>query len=101
MKRTLMILASLFAVTFLFAQTKTEIKTTDLPKAAVKYVKDNLPGATITRAFRMEENKVISYGTVLDIQGRKHILIFDKNGNFLKKGDNLVEDKPAKPPQKK
>ncbi len=82
--------------TLLFAQKQTEIKASQLPKATTDYITSNLPGTTIFRAVKADDKGTITYNVAVDVKGRKHIFVFDKDGNFLKKGDNLVQDaKPA------
>jgi hypothetical protein len=101
MKRIILLVVSLCFASFLFAQKTTEIKTNQLPKAVTKYVTDNMPGSTISKAVKIEDGKTVQYGTVVDSKGRKHILIFDKDGKFVKKADKLTEDQKQQAAPKK
>jgi hypothetical protein len=85
-----MMLAVLFG-TVVFAQKYTEFKTSEIPKAATEYIKTNLPGAGIEKAVKSDDNGTITYNVMIDTKGRKHILVFDKNGNFVRKGDDLFK----------
>jgi hypothetical protein len=68
----------------------TEVKTRDLPKPIEKYINDNMPGVNIFKAVKVEDKGTLTYNVAIDVHGRKHILVFDKAGKFLKKGDELV-----------
>jgi hypothetical protein len=82
---------------------KTEIKATDLPKAASDYIAMNMKGYTIDKAFKIEDPKgEVTYNvTVIKGTEREH-LKFDKNGVFQKKSEPKsgmapAEKKPAEP----
>jgi hypothetical protein len=97
MKKLLITLAAIIISTTAFAQKKTtEVAVAKLPKATTDYIKDNLPGASITKAYKIEEKGDITYDVGIDVKGRKHQLIFDKDGKFLKKGDALIETSAPK-----
>jgi hypothetical protein len=85
-KVALISIAMLFAV-FVFAQTQTELKVKDLPKSIPAYVAKNMDGFSISRAFKVIINGVQSYQVVVKKGDIKHILGFDKDGNFNKKSD--------------
>jgi hypothetical protein len=78
------------------AQSYTDIKYSELPKTTQDYVKVNLAGLDITRTVKIEDNGKTSYGVVFESRGAKHVLIFDKDGNYLQKGDDLFSQQ-AKP----
>jgi hypothetical protein len=84
---------------FSFSQKMSEIKTSSLPKSVTEYVQKNLPGSQITKAAKVEDKGVVTYNVAVDVKGKKHILIFDKDGKFLKKGDNVVGNKSQARPQ--
>ena len=96
MKTVLITCAALLISGFLFAQKTTDIPVAKLPKAATDYIKENLPGTTITKATKVEDKGVITYNVSIDVKGRKHILVFDKDGKFLKKGDDLIQSSAPK-----
>lgn len=95
MKKIVLIIFTILFSTTLFAQKMTEVKEKDLPKATTDYMKANFSGAIILRAVKAEENGVITYNVAFDMKGRKHILVFDKDGNFLKKGDQMTKEQKA------
>jgi hypothetical protein len=78
------------------AQNYTDIKYSELPKTTQDYVKVNLAGLDITRTVKIEDNGKTNYGVVFESRGAKHVLIFDKDGNYLQKGDDLFSQQ-AKP----
>jgi len=71
------------------AQTPQEISINDLPKAAKDYVATAVPEAKIIRAASGSQNGVFYYAAVAEGRGRKFTFIFDKNGKFLQKVDDL------------
>jgi hypothetical protein len=104
MKKIILIFAGILFSTVIFAQKSTEIPAAKLPKATTDYLKDNLPGTKIDKAFKVEDKGVVTYNVTVDVKGNKHMFIFDKDGKFLKKGDNLIQSggtpKTATPPAK-
>ena len=106
MKKIVVILAAVLISACVYAQKTDVIPASKLPKATTDYISDNLPGAKITKAAKVEDKGVLTYNVDVDIKGHKHLFIFDKDGKFLKKGDALVtspapKSTPAsKPPQK-
>lgn len=98
MKQTILLVVILFFTTVAFAQEKKmqEIKSADLPKGVTTWVKDNLPDGKITRAGKIDDKGVISYAVSVESKGRKHSYLFDKDGKFAGKGDNLIN--PPKAP---
>jgi hypothetical protein len=99
------IILSCFTVA-LWAQNYTDIKKSDLPKTTQDYIKVNLAGLDVTRTVKIEDNGKTNYGVVFESRGAKHVLIFDKEGNYLQKGDDLFsgqgkaksnEDPPVAP----
>ena len=80
------------------AQTYTDIKVSELPKATRDYVSQNMPDATITRAVKYDNNGTVNYGVVFESRGNKRVLVFDQNGNFLQKGDHLRLDQKGTAP---
>jgi len=91
MKTAVFFILALFIGLPAISQTITELKQSQLPKATQDYIKTNLKGATISKCAKMEDKGVIKYAVAFDMKGRKHIVIFDKNGNFLEKGDKMWE----------
>jgi hypothetical protein len=105
MKKILITLTAVLFSTILFAQKTAEIPVSKLPKAATNYITDNLPGTKIVKAAKIDDKGVITYSATVDVKGKNHVFIFDKDGKFLKKGDDLVgapaKDKSSAKPAEK
>ena len=85
MKRIFLVIASTFFLAFAFAQTKTEIKTSAIPKGISDYISKNFSGYTITKAFKVD-NKGIMSTEVMVLKGtEKYKLAFSKEGRLVKK----------------
>jgi hypothetical protein len=91
MKKVLVLLVALFFTGFVFSQTKTEVKVNDLPKSISTFVTKNMEGFTIDKAFKVVDKGVQTYDVLIKKGDKKHVLAFDKDGNFLKKIDNEVK----------
>ncbi len=80
------------------------LKVNQLPQESQKFISANLPGIPITRAGKIEEKSGLTYVAFVEINGKQHAYLFDKDGKFTGKGDNLVNNKKtapvAKPPIK-
>ncbi len=70
--------------TFTFAQTKTIVKSADLPKKVTDYITQNMKGFTINKAYKMENKGEMSYAVIVMKGTEKHKIHFDKDGNFIK-----------------
>jgi hypothetical protein len=90
MKKVLLLSVAFIFFYGAYAQKITEVKTKDLPKPIEKYINENIKGASIFKAVKLDDKGTLTYNVAIDIHGRKHILVFDKAGKFLKKGDELV-----------
>jgi hypothetical protein len=91
MKKVILMLVVALFTTFAFAQTKTEMKPKELSKSITDYVTTNMAGYTIDKAFKVDSKGVITYN-ILVVKGTvKHILVFDKEGKFLEKGDHKAQ----------
>lgn len=100
MKKLVFLLSLVFAVAIVNAQTKTEIKVTDLQKVVSTYITKNYAGYTIDKAFKVDNKGVITYQVdIKNAKGVKSSLIFDKAGKFSKKDElaKPTEAKSAKP----
>jgi hypothetical protein len=89
MKKSLIFLVAFICFFGAFAQKMTVVKTKDLPKPIEKFINDNMPGASIFKAVKVDDKSTLTYNVAIDIHGRKHILVFNKDGKFLKRGDDL------------
>ncbi len=96
----IILLLSFMFTAGLYAQDKkmSEIKVSQLPKGVSEWVSKNIPGGSITRAGKIEENGGLSYVAMVDIKGQNRAFVFDKEGKFIGKGDNVLKSSPpAKP----
>ena len=91
MKKVMLLIVAVVFTTFIFAQTKTEVKVNDLPKSISSYVSKNMEGFNIEKAFKVVNNGVQTYDVVVKKGDMKHVLAFDKDGNFSKKADKDVK----------
>jgi hypothetical protein len=87
MKKTLLILVIAFLGINLFAQTEFEVKFKDLPKGTQKYVQKNFDGYTIYKVMEGDnaKGKMTSCEVFVSKGPEKLRLIFDKDGEFVKK----------------
>ena len=90
MKKIILSLFAFLMFFFLVAQKMTEVKSSELPKSIAKYFHDNMPGAKILKAVRIEDKGTIKYNVAVDLKNKKYVYVFDKNGKFLKKGDDVT-----------
>ena len=99
MKKTLLILVIAFLGINLFAQTEFEVKFKDLPKATQKYVQKNFDGWTVYKAMQGEntKGKMTSCEVFVSKGTEKLRLIFDKDGEFVKK-EAITEQSAAPAP---
>ena len=73
-----------FAPTGIFLEIVKAIPTRQLPANALAYIKKNMPNAKIMEAgFVTDANGTVTYEA--EMKGQLKELVFDKNGNFLKK----------------
>lgn len=102
MKKIILVLFATFSIAFLFAQDRkmSEIKPADLPRETSKWVTTNIPGGSIVRAGKIEEKGTVNFVAVVENKGQKRSYIFDKEGKFVGKGDNLLKNagQPAAKP---
>ena len=99
-KLTLLVIAVIFAA-FTFAQTRTELKPSDISKPAAEYIGKNFTGYTIDKIFKCDNKGTITCEVTVAKGTDKQKLVFDKDGKFLKKEVVNAAPKPAlKPPIK-
>jgi hypothetical protein len=97
MKKTLLIfMLGVFGMS-LFAQTEFEVKFKDLPKETQKYIQKNFDGYKIDKAVQGEntKGKMTSCEVFVSKGAEKFRLIFDKDGEFVKK--EIVTEQPKAP----
>jgi hypothetical protein len=97
MKKIFLFLFALMFITSVIAQNYTEIKTSQLPKKITEYFKKYLVTYTLGRAAKSDENGVIKYEVVAESRGRKAVYVFDKDGKFLTREQNLKGKEQPKP----
>jgi hypothetical protein len=91
------------------AQTKTVVKTADLPKAITENVAKDYAGFTIKDATKVVANNVVTFDVVVVKGTTTETLVYDKDGKFVKKmtatsGTPEKKETPApkqNPPAKK
>ena len=67
-------------------ETELEIKKEQIPAKALNYIKKNFSKYKISEAARITDaNKMVSYEVEMTKAGKSFDLIFDADGNFLKK----------------
>jgi len=98
MKKLVLFMAVIFAVTFVNAQTKTEVKVADLQKVITDHITANYAGYTIEKAFKIDTKGVITYKVHVSKAAEKLTLVYDKDGKFVKK--IAAEPKAATAPKK-
>ena len=99
-KITLLVMAVLFAA-FTFAQTRTELKPSDISKPASEYIAKNFTGYSIDKIFKCDDKGTITCEVTVVKGTDKQKLVFDKDGKFLKKQVvNALPKAPVKPPVK-
>ncbi|MCK9423194.1 MAG: hypothetical protein M0Q38_11415 [Bacteroidales bacterium] len=85
MKKGILILLFGIFSTLIFAQTKTEIKKTDLQKPITEYLIKNCTGCLIDKAFKVDSKGVITYDLCVSKDKSRDKITFDKDGKFLLK----------------
>jgi hypothetical protein len=109
MKKFVVLAVSVFIATFVFAQTKTEIRTTDISKTVTSYIAKNFAGYSIDKAFKIDSKGVMSTEVIVLKGNEKLALTFDKEFKLTKKEAikpdvkvfNAKDDKKNLPPIKK
>ena len=92
MKRIILMTVVAIFATVVFAQTKTELKPADLLKPITEYVAHNMTTFTILKAFKVDSKGVITFDVIVAKGAEKRLLVFDKDGKFIKKGDQQTKD---------
>jgi ribosomal protein S6E (S10) len=85
MKRIFLVALFGMAVLFVNAQTRTEVKTADLNKAITENVAKDYAGFTIKDAFKSDVNGVVTYEVKIAKGTETEVLVYDKDGKFVKK----------------
>jgi hypothetical protein len=96
----LMLLIGLF-VSFVYGQTKTEVKSTDLKKEISDNVAKDFTSYKIEKSFKSDAGGVITYEVMISNAKEKKTLVYDKDGKFVKKIEPLKKNDIKKDVMKK
>lgn len=84
--KLLLVLSFLAAFgTTLFSQTKTELQITELRKPITDYIAKNYTAYKIKKAFKVDAKGVITFDICIVKNDEYEKLIFDREGQFIKK----------------
>ena len=95
MKRLNIFILFIFLAVWASAQTKTEVKITDLPQSINEYITKNMNGFFIDKAFKVLNSGVQTYDILVRKEKQSQTLSFDNKGSFLK----IVDKESQKAPQ--
>jgi hypothetical protein len=76
---------ALTVVAFVNAQSKVEVKSNDLPKTITQNITKDYTGFAIENAFKVTNNNESTYEVVVKKGMEKEKLVYNSNGNFLRK----------------
>jgi hypothetical protein len=85
MKKLAFLFVFLIAATLVNAESKTEIKKSDLPKTITDNLALNYSGFTVQRVFKIVDNNVTSYQIIIAKGSERDRLYYDADGSFWKK----------------
>ncbi len=85
MKKSLLFIIFFMSAVIINAQTKTVVKTADLPKAITENVAKDYQGFMIHQATKVVTNNVTTYDVVIAKGQTTETLVYDKDGKFIKK----------------
>lgn len=101
MKKLMLVAVFAFAVLFVNAQTRTAVKVADLNKAITENVAKDHAGFTIKDAYKSENKGVVTYEVKVAKGNEESILVYDKDGKFIKKEATKSGSAPKKEMKKK
>jgi hypothetical protein len=84
MKKLMLLFVIAMGFTAMFAQTRTALKVADLPKAITENIATAHKGCVAQDAFKVDTKGVTSYEVVVKDAKSEMILVYDKDGKFLK-----------------
>jgi hypothetical protein len=101
MKKLIIVVIAVFLATVTFGQKQnyTEIKPSALPKNATTWIKKNMSQSTIQKAAVSTDKGTTTYLVILEYNGNKKMIRFNKNGEYLGKGTSNRDNPQAKPVQ--
>lgn len=86
MKKTALVITFAIAVAaFVNAQSKVEVKTSDLPKAVTENITKDYSGYAIENAMKVTNNNQSTFEVIIKKGTEKEKLVYNSNGNFLRK----------------
>ncbi|HVN57241.1 MAG TPA: hypothetical protein VMT63_02990 [Bacteroidales bacterium] len=85
MKKVLLLAVLFMSAMIINAQTRTVVKTADLPKALTENVAKDYAGFTIKEATKVVTNNVVTFEVVVVKGTTTDTLVYDKDGKFVKK----------------
>jgi hypothetical protein len=92
MKRAIFIFVAIIIAILVYSLTRTEVIIRNLPAPITEYVKTKMQAFAISKAFKVDSKGVITFEILVVKGSEKQVLIFDRNGKFLKKGDKEAMD---------
>jgi hypothetical protein len=98
MKKSILIMVLAVAmVAIVNAQSRVEIKSSDLPKAITENITKDFSGFAVQTAYKVTANNVMSYEVVVAKGMDKEKLEYNSTGAFLKKEpvEHMSAQKPA------
>jgi hypothetical protein len=97
MKRTLVtFLVALFA-TVVLGQTKTEMGPNEVPDCVTKYITVNMPGYTIDKAVKVDNDKTVTYEVIASKGQQRQTLTFSADCKRVVKSNPPKQDPKKKP----
>jgi hypothetical protein len=91
MKKVLLTIIFGILIITIYAQTKTELQTTELQKPILEYIAKNFLGYSIDKIFKVDAKGVITYDICVNKDKTHEKLFFDKDGKFLRKESCSLE----------
>ena len=85
MKKVFVLIFAILSMSFLFSQTKTEIKSADISKGISAYITKNFSGYGIEKAFKVVNKGAISTEVRISKGAEELALTFDKDLKLIKK----------------
>jgi hypothetical protein len=84
MKKLFLLFVIALGVMAVNAQTRTAVKVADLPKAITDNIATAHKGCVAQEAFKVDTKGVMSYEVAVKDAKSEKILVYDKDGKFLK-----------------
>jgi hypothetical protein len=84
MKKAALFIIAAFMFAMVNAQTRVEIKPTDLSKMITDNIAKDYVGFTIDKAFKVTKDNVMSYEVIVKKGSEHRKLFYDANGKYIK-----------------